>query len=74
MTDGWTRITKGAEMPIGWVLIAVKWHAGCPPSVVQAYWDSHEQKPRWHLYGYGELPAGATVRGWHQLPELPEWM
>jgi len=70
---GWTRIGDG-EMPIGWVLIAVRWNAGCPPSILRAYWDKWEPEPRWHVEGYGELPAGATVRGWHPLPELPEWM
>lgn len=71
--DQWTHIKKGAEMPVGWVLIAVKWNAGCPPSVLRAYWDKWSKEPHWNTM-CGRLSDGATVRAWHPLPELPEDM
>jgi hypothetical protein len=73
MTDGWTRITKGAEMPIGWVLIAVRL-PGAPPDVWRAYWDHDGKPPRWRLYGSAEMPTGVRARYWHPMIELPEGM
>ncbi len=63
----WMRIGDGPT-PVGWVLLAVEWwQSGCPPSVVQAYWDHG----RWRTWGFGELPPEAVVVAWHPMPELP---
>ena len=66
----WVRIEDGGA-PIGWVQVAVEWHSGSPPSVVQAYWERWGPKPGWRTWGFGELPPEAVVVAWHPMPELP---